>query len=56
LAASSYARPTDLEGISGGKAWESVHEFEAAGVNGRLTQRLEQWGKTYRDLAQLFHY
>jgi len=54
--ASSYARPTDLEGISGGQAWDSVPEFRAAGVNSRLTQRLEQWGKAYRDLAQLFHY
>ena len=56
LVASSYARPTDLQDISGGRVWEDAAEFQATGVNPRLIQRVEEWGKTYRDLTQLFHY
>jgi len=56
LLASSYARPTDLRDISGGRAWEAAAEFRAAGVRGRLVDRLEEWGRKYNDLAGLFHY
>ena len=56
LHASSYARPTDLREVSGGRVWEAVPRFAAAGVNARLIQRLESWGKHYTAVAELFHY
>jgi hypothetical protein len=56
LLAGSYTRPADLQGISGGRAWEAAAEFRAAGVRQPLVERLETWGRKYNDLAGLFHY
>lgn len=51
----SYA-PGTLQDIWGGKVWELAPQFAAAGVNPQLVRRLEAWGRTYTNLAQLFHY
>jgi hypothetical protein len=56
LEASSYARRRDLENISGGRAWEAAREFQAAGVNVKLIDCLQAWGREYTSLASLFHY
>ena len=56
LAGSGYAEPGDLRDISGGRAWEAGAQFQAAGVKLELIGRLEEWGRTYTGLAQLFHY
>ncbi len=56
LLPSSYSRPTNLQGVSGGRVWEAAPEFRAAGVKGPLIDRLEKWGRKYNDLAGLFHY
>jgi hypothetical protein len=56
LSASSYALPAGLQDVSGGKAWESVAQFKAAGVDPLLIARLEAWGAAYTTTAQLFHY
>ena len=56
LHASSYARPTDLREVSGGRVWEALPQFAAAGVDPRLLQRLQLWGKHYTAMAELFHY
>ncbi len=54
--ASGYLPPADLQGISGGRAWEEAGAFTAAGVDQRLVAQLQNWGKTYTSLAGLFHY
>jgi hypothetical protein len=56
LEPSSYAPPRDLQDISGGKAWEAAAQFQAAGVNVQLIDRLQAWGRQYVSLASLFHY
>jgi hypothetical protein len=56
LQATSYARPRDLQVISGGKVWEAAAQFQAVGVNAQLIDRLQAWGRQYTSLASLFHY
>ena len=56
LLPSGYAQPTELQDISGGKAWEAEAQFQAAGVNVQLIERLQAWGRAYASLASLFHY
>jgi hypothetical protein len=52
----SYVPPADLRDISGGKAWETLPQFQAAGVDPQLLERLRKWGLAYSDLAGLYHY
>jgi len=52
----SYEPPKDLRAISGGKVWESALRFRAAGVDGKLVDRLELWGTQYMAAASLFQY
>ncbi len=54
--ASGYERPATLRDVAGGHAWEAVAKFEAAGVNAELIRRLQEWGRQYMNLAELFHY
>jgi hypothetical protein len=54
--AGSYAPPTDLRDVSGGRAWEAVPQFQAAGVQVQVLQRLQEWGRQYTDLARLYQY
>ena len=56
LQTTSYARPRDLQVISGGKVWEAAAQFQAVGVNAQLIDRLQAWGRQYTSLASLFHY
>jgi hypothetical protein len=53
---SGYARSTDLQDISGGRAWEAAPQFQAAGVSVQLIERLQEWGRNYTSLASLFRY
>jgi hypothetical protein len=53
---SSYLPPADLRDISGGRAWEAAHQFQAAGVGAQLIHRLEEWGRSYSALAALYQY
>lgn len=52
----SYEPPKDLRAISGGKVWESASSFRAAGVDGKLVDRLELWGSQYMSVSSLFQY
>jgi hypothetical protein len=52
----SYEPPKELRAISGGKVWESAPRFRAAGVDGTLVDRLEQWGRQYIAVSSLFQY
>jgi hypothetical protein len=52
----SYAPPKGLREISGGRVWEAVPLFRAAGVDSGLVRRLEVWGAGYTAAAVLFHY
>lgn len=54
--ANSYTPPPDIRDISGGKVWEAAPQFQAAGVSVQLLDRLEKWGRSYSDLASLYHY
>jgi hypothetical protein len=56
LTAASYKLPSEFLDISGGKVWEAAPRFQAAGVKMPTLQRLEEWGRAYTALAQLFHY
>jgi hypothetical protein len=52
----SYQVPDQLRPIYGGRAWEATRQFETSGIRAELVQRLSAWGRSYDDLAQLFHY
>lgn len=52
----SYEPPKELRAISGGKVWESASRFRAAGVDGKLIDRLEVWGSQYMAMSSLFQY
>ena len=52
----SYEPPKELRAISGGKVWESASSFRAAGVDGKLVDRLELWGSQYMAVSSLFQY
>jgi hypothetical protein len=52
----SYEPPKELRAISGGKVWESASRFRAAGVDGKLVDRLELWGSQYLSVSSLFQY
>jgi hypothetical protein len=52
----SYEPPRELRAISGGKVWESASSFRAAGVDGKLVDRLELWGSQYMTVSSLFQY
>ena len=54
--ASSYTPPPGLRDISGGRAWEAAEQFQTAGVSVQLIHRLQEWGRSYSDLAVLYHY
>ncbi|MGA2598718.1 MAG: hypothetical protein ABSH09_17210 [Bryobacteraceae bacterium] len=56
LSESSYRLPTEYLDISGGKVWDAAPRFLAAGVNLSTVQRLQEWGRSYTAMAQLFHY
>jgi predicted TIM-barrel enzyme len=52
----SYEPPKELRAISGGRVWESASSFRAAGVDGKLVDRLELWGSQYLAVSSLFQY
>jgi hypothetical protein len=52
----SYAAPSSLGGIAGGRAWESAPLFRAAGVSPELVNRLQKWGTAYLEMAARFQY
>lgn len=52
----SYEPPKELRAISGGKVWESASSFRAAGVDGKVVDRLELWGSQYVAVSSLFQY
>jgi hypothetical protein len=52
----SYEPPKELRAISGGKVWESASSFRAAGVDGKLVDKLELWGSQYMAVSSLFQY
>ena len=52
----SYEPPKELRAISGGKVWGSASSFRAAGVDGKLVDRLEMWGSQYIAVSSLFQY
>lgn len=52
----SYEPPAELRAISGGKVWESGPAFRAAGVDEKLVDRLELWGRQYMTMSSLFQY
>jgi hypothetical protein len=52
----SYEPPNELRAISGGKVWDSAARFRAAGVDGKLVDRLELWGSQYMTVSSLFQY
>jgi hypothetical protein len=52
----SYEPPNELRAISGGKVWDSAARFRAAGVDGKLVDRLELWGSQYMEAASRFQY
>jgi len=51
-----YVWPQSLRDVAGGTVWQSALQFEAAGVNPQLIERIRTWGKTYSEMAELFHY
>jgi len=52
----SYTLPAGLAGISGGKVWEAVPRFQAAGVSPAVVLRLKNWGRAQADMASRFAY
>jgi hypothetical protein len=52
----SYELPQDLRAISGGNVWQSAFRFRAAGVDAKLVERLELWGREYMAMSSLFQY
>ncbi len=56
MPANSYRLPENLQGVAGGRVWESAAEFLAGGVSPELVRRARDWGRQYMDLAELYHY
>jgi hypothetical protein len=42
--------------ISGGKVWNTVREFRAAGVSADVVDHLWEWGAAYTDRATRIQY
>jgi hypothetical protein len=56
LVARKYVAPEELRGITGGRVWEALPQFQAIAVRPDLIKRLKVWRDTSSDLAKLFHY
>ena len=51
-----YVLPYEYLDFSGGKVWEAVQDFRAAGVSDDLLERLRAWGRAYTDRAARLQY
>jgi hypothetical protein len=51
-----YVLPYEYLDFSGGKVWEAVQDFRAAGVSDDLVERLRAWGRAYTDRAARLQY
>jgi hypothetical protein len=55
-AGSNYARPKEIAAISGGSVAAAAPQFQAAGVSPQTIERLEKWGRSYKDMGERLHY
>ena len=51
-----YTPRNGYSDISGGRVWEAVQRFRAAGVSDDLVERLKNWGIAYTDRAARLQY
>jgi hypothetical protein len=52
----NYAPPKEIATISGGNVWKAGPQFKAAGVSPQTVERLEQWGRSHKDMGERLHY
>jgi hypothetical protein len=52
----NYAPPKEIAAISGGNVWESAPRFEAAGISPQTIERLQKWGRSYKNMGESLHY
>ncbi len=52
----NYTPPKEIAAISGGNVAAAAPQFEAAGVSPQTIKRLEQWGRSYKNMGESLHY
>jgi len=52
----NYAPPKEIAAITGGNVGAAAPQFEAAGVSPMTIERLQKWGRAYKNMGESLHY